>query len=235
MAAVYAAAASDSHQRVAVGGSHGKHGQVSAAACGAGCCQACQMQDTRGAHTACSNRWCRPVAGHWTRDLRNSLANSSRVPMRPAAAGCGACTHTSATLQPNRITRCAGMQDKVVAIAKVLRGKLAKAPAHKQPLHTQVCLRFWAGCCTSCAAPSLCSACSKSCTQCGCTLHKYSMCATRPHMLNCQLLHVAAADSCLHGEEGPYGQDAQHQTVPKRLVACGGCPWCLPCSTCPQP
>lgn len=30
------------------------------------------------------------------------------------------------------------MQDKVVAIAKWLRGKLAKAPAHKQPLHTQV-------------------------------------------------------------------------------------------------
>jgi hypothetical protein len=33
---------------------------------------------------------------------------------------------------------CGGLQDKVVALAKFLRGKLAKAPAHKQPLHTQV-------------------------------------------------------------------------------------------------
>lgn len=30
------------------------------------------------------------------------------------------------------------LQDKMVAVAKFLRGKLAKAPAHKQPLHTQV-------------------------------------------------------------------------------------------------
>lgn len=30
------------------------------------------------------------------------------------------------------------LQDKVISLAKFLRGKLAKAPAHKQPLHTQV-------------------------------------------------------------------------------------------------
>lgn len=30
------------------------------------------------------------------------------------------------------------LQDKIVAVAKFLRGKLAKTPAHKQPLHTQV-------------------------------------------------------------------------------------------------
>jgi len=33
------------------------------------------------------------------------------------------------------------LQDKVISIAKFLRGKLAKAPAHKQPLHTQVLTR----------------------------------------------------------------------------------------------
>ncbi|WIA30131.1 hypothetical protein OEZ86_000224 [Tetradesmus obliquus] len=33
--------------------------------------------------------------------------------------------------------KCKSPQDKVVALAKFLRGKLAKAPAHKQPLHTQ--------------------------------------------------------------------------------------------------
>lgn len=37
------------------------------------------------------------------------------------------------------ICTCDVVQDKVIAIAKLLRGKLAKAPAHKQPLHTQVC------------------------------------------------------------------------------------------------
>jgi hypothetical protein len=42
-----------------------------------------------------------------------------------------------------KLGRCKTAQDKVVAIAKFLRGKLAKAPAHKQPLHTQVrCLEL---------------------------------------------------------------------------------------------
>eukprot|EP00878_Enallax_costatus_P028988 GHUV01031362.1.p1 GENE.GHUV01031362.1~~GHUV01031362.1.p1 ORF type:complete len:267 (+),score=98.31 GHUV01031362.1:122-922(+) len=36
-----------------------------------------------------------------------------------------------------KLGKCKTPQDKVVAIAKFLRGKLAKAPAHKQPLHTQ--------------------------------------------------------------------------------------------------
>lgn len=37
-----------------------------------------------------------------------------------------------------KLSTCKTAQDKVVAMAKFLRGKLAKAPAHKQPLHTQV-------------------------------------------------------------------------------------------------
>jgi hypothetical protein len=32
------------------------------------------------------------------------------------------------------------IQDKILAAAKFLKGRLAKAPAHKQPLHTQVTL-----------------------------------------------------------------------------------------------
>jgi hypothetical protein len=35
------------------------------------------------------------------------------------------------------MARCKTPADKVIAAAKLLRGKLAKAPAHKQPLHTQ--------------------------------------------------------------------------------------------------
>jgi hypothetical protein len=79
------------------------------------------------------------------------------------------------------------LQDKVVAVAKFLRGKLAKALAHKQPLHTQVCelqlesaagshtsvlySHSWAGwlacadatwlylcCCVICAVPAVCAA-----------------------------------------------------------------------------